>query len=78
MDIDNMARDAFQTDEVSEHCDLWEFDTGHKISIDKDMFVGDKREITWGTFMTYSSLVKMFVCIVLAFATVSGLRSNCF
>ena len=77
MDIDNYARDAFQSESISEHVDSVYFDTKLKKTAE-DKFEGEKREISLDILMTFWSLEKNILVLILTCILVFTLRYyNC-
>jgi hypothetical protein len=66
LQIDDMARDAFQSDEISSHIDGMEFERTMKIPKISDMSTNGKiRQPTWATYKTFWTLDKaLFTFIV--------------
>ena len=78
MDIDNFAREAFQSESISEHVDAVEFNT-MLFSPPEDKSEGiSHREITLENIMTFWSLEKAAVVVLLTAVLVFFMQGfNC-
>jgi hypothetical protein len=69
LQIDDMARDAFQSQEISDHIDAMEFETTTKLipENDKDMSLNGKIRVpTFAAYKTFWALDKAFGTLILS------------
>jgi len=73
MDIDNMAREAFQSVSISEHVDDMHFETKMRAPVEHKS-QGVARPVDMNVLKTFSSLDKSLLVLVLTCVVVFGLR----
>ena len=78
MDIDNMAREALQSDRVSEHVDGMVFETTIDAPVE-NMNTGDeiRRKVSSTTLATFWTLEKVFLIIIISGLTVFVFVRSC-
>ena len=70
-----MAREAFQSESISEHIDNWEFDTKIPGAAQDKSEGGRITEITFEKLQTFWSIEKASAVVILASAVVWWTRS---
>ena len=66
MQIDDMARDAFQSQTISDHIDSIKFESSSSIHVGDDISSdGVIRPPTWATYKTFWSVGKIIFLLIL-------------